>query len=117
MRLWPTAGSSWSGSRPRHRKDQFTGALAPSFGGRVSGNRGGQPPKCSSRRAVEWQPDIVFRQGSGPGARSRHVVELRELNPVLERVRLVESVEHGGHPPRESLRLPNSAKRGRRIAV
>src|SRR5688500_17683398 len=57
-----------------------------------------------------WQTDVVLGKGGGGGARARHVIEFGELPAAVERARLVEAVQEGGHPPGKALRLPDTAK-------
>ena len=50
-------------------------------------------------------------------SRSRHVVEIGELQPLLVRRRVGKLMQQRRHPPREALRLPDAAQRRRRVRV
>src|SRR5215218_7503734 len=55
----------------------------------------------------ERHADVVLGERRGRRDRAGHQVELRELAAVVEFARLLEAVEHGGHPPGEVLRPPH----------
>src|SRR4029077_11861467 len=65
---------------------------------------------------IKGQADIILREDLRCCPRTGDVIQLRQLPAVVEAVFAVETVEHGSHPPRKALGLPDAPLRDLRIA-
>src|SRR6516162_971053 len=71
---------------------------------------GWKTEKSEKSGRVERQSHVVFGKHCRSGARTRYIVELRQMNVMRESRFVLEAVQHGSHPPRESLAFPNAAQ-------
>src|SRR3712207_9250810 len=70
---------------------------------------------AAADRSPERHADVVLGERCGRGDRARDQVQLRELALLVELARVLEAVQHGGHPPGEVLRPPHPPQRRFRV--
>src|SRR3954452_15221017 len=70
---------------------------------------------CS--KLVDRQAGIIFRERARGSLRARQVIELGKLAAPVECSLVRKNVQHLGHPPRETLRLPHPPQTDARISV
>src|SRR6266571_2498057 len=69
--------------------------------------------------SMHRQADVVFGQRLRGGARTDYILELGKLPALIERIVVVEAMQHGSHPPGKTLhfrrgpsRTPNISRAG-----
>src|SRR6266568_2591466 len=84
--------------------------LRPSVPGERAGSYHG-------RRLISMhrQADVVFGQRLRGGARTDYMLEFGKLPALIERIVVVEAMQHGSHPPGKALHFPDADKEGLRI--
>src|SRR4051794_3798482 len=80
------------------------------------------PPRArtaanSASDILQVEPHVVLRQRPGHRLGADDVVQLRALELGLERVALLEAVEHRGHPPGEVLHPPDALQAALAVAL
>src|SRR5437899_6183508 len=70
---------------------------------------------CNGGTASVRHPDVAFGQRGLKRARMRNLIQLRVLQPLLERIIVVEAMQHRRHPPGKMLGGPYTFERDGRI--
>src|SRR6185503_15258640 len=68
-------------------------------------------------RHFSGQPDVLLGKARHRRARAGEVIEIGDLSLMIERVFIGRSMQRGGHPPREPLRLPHPPQTDVRVFV
>src|SRR5580658_10466879 len=66
---------------------------------------------------IQRKPHIILRQARHSSSGTSDVIQLRNLPPMVEPVASGKKMQHGCHPPRESLYFPDPAQTCRGVCV